>query len=48
MSSLQQNWRKGQDRFWEEEGGNGRLGGEMTQTMYARMNIEYRKKCKKI
>jgi hypothetical protein len=41
MSSLQQNWRRGQNRFClearevgeEEEG-----GGEVAQTMYAHMN----------
>jgi hypothetical protein len=45
MSSLQQNWRKGQNRFCLEargavgEGGDREQGGEMTQTMYAHMNI---------
>jgi hypothetical protein len=44
MSSLQQNWRRGQNRFclevrgWRGEGGAGRQGGEMAQTMYAHMN----------
>jgi hypothetical protein len=44
MSSLQQNWRKGQNRFCLEvrevgrEGGDGGHWGEMTQTMYAHMN----------
>jgi hypothetical protein len=40
-STLQQNWRKGQNRFcleerggWGERGG-GRQGAEMAQTMYA-------------
>jgi hypothetical protein len=39
MSSLQQNWRKGQNRFClearreEGEGGDGRKQGEMAQTM---------------
>jgi hypothetical protein len=44
MSSLQQNWRKGQNRFclevrrgWEEREGV-RAEGEMAQTMYAHMN----------
>jgi hypothetical protein len=40
MSSLQKNWRKGQNRFClevKEVGGDG--GGEITQTMYAHMNI---------
>jgi hypothetical protein len=45
MSSLQQNWRKGQNRFfpWQcggLEGGGTRWGegGEMAQTMYAYVN----------
>jgi hypothetical protein len=44
MSSLQQNWRKGQNRFCLEAkgvAGRGRVwetGGEMAQTMYAHMN----------
>jgi hypothetical protein len=44
MSSLQQNWRKGQNRFCLEargQRGRGRehgTGGEMVQTMYAHMN----------
>jgi hypothetical protein len=44
MFSLQQNWRRGQNRFWLEvrevgvEGGGGGQRGEMTQTMYAHMN----------
>jgi hypothetical protein len=46
MSSLQQNWRRGKNRFYLEvrgvrgEGGDGvwGRGGEMTQTMYAHMN----------
>jgi hypothetical protein len=47
MSSVQQNWRKGQNRFCLEvrEGGRGKrrrgVGGqwgEMAQTMYAHMN----------
>jgi hypothetical protein len=44
MSSLQQNWRRGQNRLCLEakrirgrEGERG-WGGEMTQTMYANMN----------
>jgi hypothetical protein len=44
MSSLQQNWRRGQNRFFlevrgvgEEEVG-GEQGGEMAQTMYVHMN----------
>jgi hypothetical protein len=37
LSSLQQNWRKGQNRFCLETRG---MGGEMTQTMYAHMNKE--------
>jgi DNA-binding sugar fermentation-stimulating protein len=46
MSSLQENWRKRQNRFCLEargvgkEGvGGGGQGGEMTQTMYVHMNI---------
>jgi hypothetical protein len=45
MSSLQQNWRKGQNNFCLEERGvegirRGRgQWGEMTQTMYACMNV---------
>jgi hypothetical protein len=46
MSSLQQNWRRGQNRFClearrvgEDEGVGGQ-GGGMTQTMYAHMNKE--------
>jgi hypothetical protein len=44
MSSLQQNWRKGQNRFCLEVRGLGEKkwvgeqGGEMAQTMYAHMN----------
>jgi hypothetical protein len=46
MSTLQQNWRKGQNRFcleargvWGREIGWGVRGGrEMAQTMYAHMN----------
>jgi hypothetical protein len=44
MSTLQQNWKKGQNRFCLEqrgvggEGEGGRQGGEMIQTMYAHMN----------
>jgi hypothetical protein len=43
MSSLQQNWRKAQNRFCLEERGKGEkvragAGGEMTQTMYAYVN----------
>jgi hypothetical protein len=44
MSSLQQNWRKGQNRFClevrgvgEREGAGGQ-GGEMAQTMYTHVN----------
>jgi hypothetical protein len=42
ISTLQQNWRKAQNRFCLEArrgkgGGRGR-GGEMTQTMYAYVN----------
>jgi hypothetical protein len=47
-SSLQQNWRKGQNKFCLEASGAGRKGGssgggwgqgeEMTQTMCAHMN----------
>jgi hypothetical protein len=44
MSSLQQNWRRGQNRFClearglgEQEGGGAQVG-EMTQTMYAHKN----------
>jgi hypothetical protein len=46
MSSLQQNWRKGQNRFCLEarevggEGGGKGQVGEMTQTMYVHMNKE--------
>jgi hypothetical protein len=44
MSSLQQNWRKGQNRFClevREVGGEGRDAGhgrEMAEIMYAHMN----------
>jgi hypothetical protein len=45
MSSLQQNWRRGQNRFClevkEGVGGEGRgwgQGRQMAQTMYAQMN----------
>jgi hypothetical protein len=41
MSSLQKNWRKGQNRFCLEARRGRRQGGqrgEMTQTMYAHMN----------
>jgi hypothetical protein len=40
MSSLQQNWRRGQNRFCLEARGmeGGRQGGEIAQTMYAHMN----------
>jgi hypothetical protein len=37
MPSLQQNWRKGQNRFCLEVSGIGH-GREMDQTMYAHMN----------
>jgi hypothetical protein len=43
MSTLQQNWRKGQNSFCLEEregggeGGDQGQGGEMAQTMYAHM-----------
>jgi hypothetical protein len=46
MSSLQQNWRKGQNRFFLEVSGvRGRgkgwgAGGEIAPTMYAHMNKE--------
>jgi hypothetical protein len=42
MSSLQQNWRKGQNRFCLEVGGwrkRERVRGEMTQTMFVHTNI---------
>jgi hypothetical protein len=44
MSTLQQNWRRGQNRFYLEVKGVKRIGreqetgGEMAQTMYAYMN----------
>jgi hypothetical protein len=45
MSSLQQNWIKGQNRFslegrrgWRRVGEGRGKGGEMAQTMYAHMN----------
>jgi hypothetical protein len=44
MFSLQQNWRRGQNRFClEERNGEGErvragAGGKMTQTMYEPMN----------
>jgi hypothetical protein len=42
MSSLQQNWRRRQNRFYLEVRGVGerrrRKGEEMAQTMYAYMN----------
>jgi hypothetical protein len=44
MSSLQQNWRRGQNRFSLEArgfggvGGDGGQGGEMVQTMYTHTN----------
>jgi hypothetical protein len=41
MSSLQQNWRKGQNRFYLEARGRWKeagTGGEMAQTMYAHVN----------
>jgi hypothetical protein len=37
MSSLQQNWRKGQNRFCLKVGRGVQEGG-MAQTMYAHMN----------
>jgi hypothetical protein len=42
MSSLQQNWTRGQNRFCLEarEGGGGGQGGEMAQTIYAHMNLK--------
>jgi hypothetical protein len=42
MSSLQQDWRRGQNRFCLEARGvgEGEKGGEMSQTMYAHMNKE--------
>jgi hypothetical protein len=47
MSALQQNWRRGQNRFCLEERGWGERerpvdrgqGGEMAQTMYSHMNF---------
>jgi hypothetical protein len=44
LSSLQQNWREGQNTFCleargcREDGGGGGQGEEMAQTMYAHMN----------
>jgi hypothetical protein len=44
MSSLQQNWRKGQNRFcleamgWGWKGRRQGAGGGMAQTMYAHVN----------
>jgi hypothetical protein len=44
MSILQQNWRKGQNRFcleargWAGEGGSRGQKGEMAQTMYVHIN----------
>jgi hypothetical protein len=45
MSSLQQNWRRGENRFWLEARGMGgrrreakRQGLEVTQTLYAHLN----------
>jgi hypothetical protein len=46
MSSLQENWRKGQNRFCLEVRG-GAVRGKMAQTMYAHMNNELKKKRKK-
>jgi hypothetical protein len=52
MSSLQQNWRKGQNRFcleareWGEE--VGRQGGEMAQSMCAHLNKIIQKKINKV
>jgi hypothetical protein len=48
MSSLQQNWRRGQNRFCLEARGWGRRGqgGEMVQTMYAHINKLIRNKNK--
>jgi hypothetical protein len=52
MSSLQQNWRRGQNRFCLEARGLGRVGGgrgqgeEMAQTMYAHMNKWIKKRIK--
>jgi hypothetical protein len=50
MSSLQQNWRKGQNKFylearegWRGEGGDREQGEEMAQTMYAHMNKQIKK-----
>jgi hypothetical protein len=51
MSTLQQNWRRGQSRFCLEArgaGGRGREceagdGGEMAQTMCAQVNIKIKK-----
>jgi hypothetical protein len=50
MSSLQQNWRRKQNRFCLEargvggDGGGGWQGGEMAQTMYAHVNKFIKKK----
>jgi hypothetical protein len=44
MSSLQQNWKRRQNRFCLEQGGKGKMDGvggkerEMAQTLYAYMN----------
>jgi hypothetical protein len=44
MSTLQQNWREGQNRFcleirgWGGERGSGEQGGKIAPTMYAHMN----------
>jgi hypothetical protein len=49
MSTLQRNWRRGQNKFclearWGKIEGVGGLGGEMAQTMYAYMNKLIKKK----
>jgi hypothetical protein len=49
MCSLQQIWRRGQNRFClevEGEGGDGGQEGEMAQTMYVHMNKRIKKKRK--
>jgi hypothetical protein len=43
MSSLQQNWRKGQNRFCLDVGGCREQGAEMAQIMYAHMNKRIKK-----
>jgi hypothetical protein len=53
MSSLQQNWRRGENRFCLEARGWGLrervgVGGEKAQTMYAHMNKLLNKQTKKL